>query len=538
MNDNGSSGIIVSFEILFKGRVAMESHSKIHKMLTNLNKIKWSIVLKGLIVGVVSGLLAILYRLCLEYGIDFATKIYAFMKIHPLAVLLWIIAAVAAGFFIAYLVKLEPMASGSGIPQVEGVVLFGLKMKWYTILAVRFLGGALCSVFGLSLGREGPSIQIGACGGQFVSKRCGKDKLEENYLITGGAAAGLSAAFNAPLSGMVFALEEVHRSFSPLILLSATVASLTADFISKTVFGLRPVLDFQSIPELPLKFYLWLIPLGVVAGLTGSLMNKSLLLFQSLYNRLPARIRPMTALLIALPFGLFLPQVLGGGQGLIKMSESAQVGIAMLLIFFLAKMLFTCTSFGSGVPGGIFLPILSIGALSGGIFGLFAAHFGLPSQYIADFAVCAMAGALSSAVKAPVTSILLTAEMSGTLVHMLPVAICSFIALLLSDVLKVQPIYEALLERFVEKQGDTLAVEEKGGLYEIPVELGSFAAGKQVSDIDWPSGTLIVGIRRGTKEIVPKGDTLILQGDYLVILSEQKKEEDIKNKIESLCRSK
>ena len=171
----------------------------------------------------------------------------------------WTLAAVVTGLTVAWLVKLEPAAKGSGIPQVEGVVLFGMKMKWYTILAVRFVAGGLCSVFGLSLGREGPSIQIGAAGAQAVSKVLGKSRVEENYLITGGAAAGLAAAFSAPLSGVIFALEEVHRNFSPAIMLTATTASLIADFVSKYFFGLTPELYFLKLHQLPI----YMISVGI-----------------------------------------------------------------------------------------------------------------------------------------------------------------------------------------------------------------------------------------------------------------------------------
>ncbi len=516
----------------------METKSKIYKLLSSLDQLKWSLAVKGLVVGVVSGLLAVVYRVGIEYGNETAVRLYAYIKIHPVWILLWFLVAAGISWFVAWLVKLEPMAAGSGIPQVEGVVLFGLKMKWQAILFVRYIGGILCSFFGLSLGREGPSIQIGASGGQLVSSGLAKkNRVEENYLITGGAAAGLAAAFSAPLSGMVFALEEVHRSFSPLILLSATAASLTADFVSKTFFGLKPVLDFTSIPQLPIQDYAWLIPIGIVSGLAGSLINKSLLFFQQLLERIPRSFRPLISFAIALPCGLFLPQILGGGQNLIQLSESAKSGILLLFLFFAAKLLFTSTSFGSGVPGGIFMPILSVGALSGCILGIIATRFGLPAQYIPDFAVCAMAGALSSSVKAPVTSILLTAEMAGSLIHMLPVAACSFIALLLSDVLKIEPIYEALLERFVETNSDVVPKQGKGGLHEFPVELGSQTAGKMIRELNWPKDSLVVGIRRGSKEIVPSGNTKILPGDYLIILSTEGEADEIRSQITELCHA-
>lgn len=512
-------------------------NSKVYKILTGLNELKWSITLKGILSGLVGGLLVVLYRLGIEYGTETAFKIYAFLRVHPFMILPWMLLIVFAGMFISLLIKYEPMATGSGIPQVEGIILYGMKMKWFSILLVRYLGGILSSFFGISLGREGPSIQIGASGSQAVAQKISKNKLEENYLITGGAAAGLSAAFNAPLSGIVFALEEVHRSFSPLILLAATTASLTADVVSKYFFGLKPVLSFSVIPQLPENFYLWLLPLGLLSGVVGSFTNKALLKFQSYYDLLPSFIRPSIAIAIALPCGLFIPQVLGGGQNLIKIAENADIGMISIAILIIIKLIFTCTSFGSGIPGGIFMPILSVGALSGGLLGLVATHFGLPSEFIPDFAVCAMAGALSSSVKAPVTSILLTAEMTGSLVHLLPVAACSFIALLLSDVLKVTPIYEALLERIANKNEKEFKNNKLGGLLEISVELGSEVSGKRIREVNWPEGLLIVGIHRGSLDIVPKGNTKILTGDYLVLLSSEYLYKDMNIIAGELCHS-
>lgn len=422
-----------------------------NRLLAGCMEPKWNSASKCIIVGFLSGLLAVIYRFGIEYGTKTASLIYGFLRANPLYIFIWLILIAAAGIFLGWLVKKEPMASGSGIPQTEGVVLYGFKMKWYSILAVRYLGGILCSVFGLSLGREGPSIQIGSAGGKLVAEEISRSKAEENCLITGGAAAGLSAAFNAPVSGMIFAIEEVHHSFSPIILLSAATAAATADLVSKVFFGLRPVLNFVAIPQLPIRLYIWLLPIGIVSGLVGSLINKTLLGFQTLYNKLPALIRPCVALLIALPCGLFLPQILGGGQNLIEMSEQGNNILAFLLLLFIIKVIFTSTSFGSGVPGGIFMPILSIGALSGSILGMLAVNFGVPSQYIPVFAVCAMAGALSGSVKAPVTSVMLIVEMAGSIVHMLPVAAVSFIALFISDTLSIEPIYEALLSRFAKK---------------------------------------------------------------------------------------
>lgn len=509
--------------------------TKIYRALSSIDNLKWTVALKGIITGSAAGLASVLYRMIIEACSEASLGIYAFLRENPLTILIWIIVIGLVGYAIGWMVKKEPMASGSGIPQVEGVLIYGLKMRSYLILAIRFIGGALGSLFGLSVGREGPSIQIGAAAGEAISKLGVKSKLEKHMIITGGAAAGLSAAFNAPISGMVFALEEVHRSFSPYILLVAASASLIADIVSDIVFGLKPVLDFVQMAELPVNLYVWLLPAAVVFGLSGFLVNKMLLWVQSLYKKLPWYLRICAALLIALPFGLFLPHVLGGGSNLIQLAESTTNIFGFIALLFVCKVIFTSTSFGSGVPGGIFMPILAVGALSGCLFGTTASNFGLPVQYIPTFAVCGMAGAFASSVKAPVTGILLTAEMTGSMVHLLPVGICVYIAMLLSDILKVKPIYEELLERYMGS-GKVSFEEEKGKLFELPVEIGSCISNKLIKDVTLPLGCLIVGIRRGTKDIIPNGSTKVLPGDYLLMLAGADDPENVKESMRKLCR--
>ncbi|RFD75650.1 ClC family H(+)/Cl(-) exchange transporter [Gardnerella vaginalis] len=430
------------------------------QILETFCQLRWKVILVGVLVGVVSGSLVAFYRFGIEYGTDFARWMYLQILHNTWWIVPCLIFAIIVGLIIGWMSVKESMASGSGIPQVVGYVRRGLNMRWHTILPVRFVGGLLGSLFGLSLGREGPSIQIGACGAQMLSRifRKGRrDDIEEHYIVTAGAAAGLSAAFSAPLSGVMFALEEVQHGMSSTVLMGAAVASLFADFVSQSCFGLRPVLDFGQIPDLPMGLHIWLIPLGIFAGFVGSLMNRSLLGLQTLYGYLPQWMPVVVACLIAIPVGLFLPEVLGGGSNLVRLSEYGKISIAMLCLLFVAKMLFTSTSFGCGAPGGIFMPILAVGALAGGVAArsiTSVSAFGIDAKFVSVFAVCVMAGTLSASVKAPLTSILLTVEMSGTMIHTLPVAACAFIALLVSDILKTKPVYGELLERYMQSHGD------------------------------------------------------------------------------------
>lgn len=523
-------------------RSSREGRRIIHFMSGD-GRLAWGIAGKALLVGVAAGVFAVTYRMLLRWGSDEAAQIYRYLRAHAALIPLWCLAAVAVGLLIGWAVRRVPMASGSGIPQVEGILTRGLSMRALPVLAVRFLGGGACSLFGLSLGREGPSIQIGAAAGQAVSRPLTRNGDERRCLMAAGAAAGLSAAFNAPLSGMMFALEELYRSFSPLVLTAALTASLVADFISKYWFSLTPVLDFSSVPQMDLWYMLLMIPFGALMGLVGALVNWLLLGAQSLYGRLPQWSRAPIALLLSVPVGLLCPLALGGGEALIVVAEGYVTSAGLLFLYFAVKTLFTATSFGSGVPGGIFMPILSIGALAGGVVGVSLRQASLiPSHYVTAFVVYGMAAALAASVKAPVTSILLVMEMTGSMTHMLPVAVSVLMAVLVSDALRVEPIYRALLDRYVRANAPRGAAPEPegasggSGFMEVPVEPGSRADGLRVSGLNLPDDVMLVGVVRDGSHMIPYASTRLTAGDYLVVMYPRVHEPAVHAAMTALCR--
>ncbi len=509
--------------------------TRARKALSDLGHLRWRLAYKGVLVGVVAGLLAALYRGGIDFCMEKALWVYRYLGAHPAYIPLWVLFACAVGYLIYRLEIIEPYAKGSGIPQVEAVARLGVRMRWYTVLLVRFVAGLGAMFFGVSLGKGGTSIAIGAAGAQAIEGSTKDGALERRLLTSAGAAAGLSTAFNAPLAGVVFALEQVHRSFSPKVFIAAASAALTADVVSKVFFGLKPVLNNGDIAQLPLPYYALLIPLGLIAGLIGWAVNRGLLQIGGLYKKIPAFARPAVALLCAIPLGLLLPGVLGGGQGLVTLAEGAGAGIGAMLVLLAVKFAFTCLCFGSGIPGGLFMPIFSMGALVGAIFGLGLSHLGAPAAYIPAFCVCAMAGVMAGAIKAPVSSVLLVAEMTGSLMHFLPLAIVAFIALLTADVLKAAPIYDVLLERMIgEKRAD--AEEGKSGtIVECPVELGSVIAGKRLRDVVLPAGAIIAQINRAEAAFVPNAETRILNGDYLIFLASNAVPEEASRMLTALC---
>lgn len=406
---------------------------------------------KCLLIGAVSGFIVSLYRLMLEKANGFAADVFSFLRDNPAFILLWVLCAGAGAYVVHRLVTWEPSASGSGIPQVIGTVKLGHRMRGVNILIARFIGGAVGALFGLSVGREGPSVHIGAAAAESVSEKASKDELENRILITSGAAAGLAAAFSAPISAMVFALEEIHRSFSEYVLIAGLAAAVVADVIASLMFGMKPLLDFVDVPDMGLDIYVWIIPCGILAGVLGWLMNISYMRVRSVFKMVSGWSALFIALMIALPVGLFIPEALGGGENVIELAEKAEAGLLFIVVLLTVKIVFSCTSFGSGVPGGIFLPLLAIGALGGAAIGSSMTEAGMPDECVVNCVILCMAGTLASSLRTPVTAVLLVTEMTASLTHLLPLAICVLIAFTISGLMRTRPIYRLLLTDIMER---------------------------------------------------------------------------------------
>lgn len=498
---------------------------------------------EGLLVGASAGLVVMFYRIALTFAGQWMNAVLGWMKGDVLRTALWFAALFVMALLVGRLVKWEPMISGSGIPQVEGEVLGKLKQNWKKVLPAKFAGGFLCLLGGLSLGREGPSIQLGAMSGQGIARLLDRGKTEERYLMTCGASAGLAAAFHAPLAGMMFSIEEIHKGFSVSILVSVMTSSVTADYICSHIMGLDPVFQFQLEYMLPQNYYWMLLVLGVILGILGAFYNKMMILAQKLYKKpefLNETGRLVVAFMAAGVMAILMPSVLGSGGDLIVDLTGGELLLGTAVITLVMKFLFSAVSFGSGAPGGIFFPLLVLGALIGGIFAMAGVElFGLDPIYINNFVLLAMAGYFTAIVRAPITGIILLFEMSGSVSQMLSLAVVSVAAFITATLLKSEPIYESLLNRILEGQNTVSTAKAAAGgqkvLSEFVIMGGCALEGKKVMEIDWPGNCLLVALERDGKELIPKGKTLLQAGDRLTVITDEREAGYIHDKMENLC---
>lgn len=496
---------------------------------------------EGFLVGIVAGIVVLLYRVILEYAGKGMEWVLGYARTYPVIAGLWFLVLFALACIVGKLVKYEPMISGSGIPQVEGEMMGKLDQVWWKVLPAKFLGGFLSLFSGLSLGREGPSIQIGAMAGKAVSKALNREKTEEKYLLTCGASAGLAAAFHAPLAGVMFSLEEIHKNFSVSVLISVMTASITADYISSQFMGFESVFQFDIGLEVEPRYYWHIVILGVLLGLLGAFYNKMTLWVQSLYKKnknLNETTRLLIPFLLAGVLGLVMPEILGSGHHLIDQAASGSMVLPALLFLLGAKFLFSLICFGSGAPGGIFFPLLVLGALIGGAYSTFAAEFlGLDASYISNFVLLAMAGYFTAIVRAPITGIILIFEMTGQVSQMLSMSLVAIVAYLTATAEKSEPIYESLLGNLLKSRG--IQVCEKQGekvLQEFVISHGSPLENQTVSQEDWPASCLLVAVRRNTVELIPKGKTKLMAGDLLVVLSNEQDVPQVYDYMEKRCK--
>ena len=475
---------------------------------------------RAILVGCLAGGAGTLFRYCLDVVEKLRTSLVDTLHHHgdwtiviPMAV-----AGILAGVAVGLVRKFAPEASGSGIPHVKAVILHLREMRWRRLIPVKFIGGVAGIGAGLALGREGPTIQIGGAIGQLVSEMLKVNPRERQTLVAAGAGAGLAAAFNAPLAGMVFVLEEVQRDFTPTVFAAALVASVMADVVTRSLAGQQPVFSIKDVSTPPLTLLPAFLVLGFAAGLLGVVYNRGLLMSLDLFQRgrrIPGWVKGVLVGILAGAVVWLLPNAAGGGYPILAETFSGQLGIGAILGFFVLRFALTMLSYGCGAPGGIFAPLLVLGALLGLATGE-GVHWLFPRMdfYPAAFAVVGMGAYFSAIVRAPLTGIVLMLEMTGHYGQMLPLILACALAYGVADWLGDRPVYEALLERDLLRSQHVPELTETL-LVDVSVESGAPFVGKEVKDLGLPGGCILITVHRGIHDQVPTAVTVIEAGDRL-----------------------
>lgn len=468
---------------------------------------------RAALVGLCAGLVALLFRMALSTADSLRNQLIRWSQGSAVGWVFPLILAAAGAIVSVYLTrKFAPEAAGSGIPHLESVLLRLRQLRWKRVLPVKFLGGIIALGSGLALGREGPTVQMGGAMGAAISRLLKTSDRERITLISAGAGAGLAAAFNAPLSGLIFVLEEVRRDFQPIVFGATFIAAVIADIVARVGTSQFPVFTVPRYELPPLSSLIFFALLGIIAGVIGVFYNRSLLTSLNFFGRLPGKYHLPVVALVGGVIGLvgwFLPQVIGSGHFLAESVLSGKVALPMIGLYFFLRFVFTTSSYGIGAPGGIFAPLLVLGALLGLAVGK-TANMLVPEivPIPAVFAVVGMAALFTGIVRAPLTGIMLIIEMTGSYTLMLPLLVSSFCAYIVAEALKDMPIYEALMKRGLNLDGDVCLLDQPA-VFEFIVQANAPFAGRQVRNLGLPAGCVLVRASDGIREWVPKANTVI-----------------------------
>lgn len=414
----------------------------------------------ALIIGILVGLVGAFFRIFLSYIETFRDHLFENVEDGIFITYLWPILFTITGISIAlFLVKkYAPEASGSGVHEIEGALDEIRPMRWKRVLPIKFIASLFSLGSGLLLGREGPTIQIGANMGQMVKDTVGTSEIDNNPLVSAGAAAGLASAFNAPLSGIIFIIEEMHGHFrfNFYSVAAIMIGAGAADFVVRALVASKPSIEMMVFTS-PNIYGLWLfVLLGLIFSLIGFLFNKFLILgldfFQKTLKKVPNIFIAIIVGLIIAIIGILSPEMIGGGYESISKVLEHSFTLSFLLFLFLVRMILTIFSYSSGVPGGIFAPLLTLGVIFGMLFGIIMqGYFPNLISHPGVFAIAGMAAIFSSTVRAPLTGLVLAIEMTSNYELILPLIITTLTASVFTTIMGNQPIYTTLLKRTLAK---------------------------------------------------------------------------------------
>lgn len=431
------------------------------KQLKKIDKATVQVLLAAVIVGVVAGFFGGLFNKAVTWVGSLRTDSVAELELSLwLSVpLMFVISGLLAMFGYFMVQRVAPEAGGSGIPEIEGSLQDLRPVRWWRVLPAKLLGGIGTLGSGMVLGREGPTVQMGANAGQMVHDVFKlNNPTSRHTLLATGAAAGLAAAFNAPLAGILLIIEEMREEFDySLIAIKAVfIGVIMSTIMVRYMDGDKPLLQVVEYLSAPMNTYWLYLVLGLLFGVVGVTFNYFILRVQKWFQAFNAgkahRFILMGGLVGGLmgAIGVLYPSISGDGFGLIDRISAGHFSLAVLALVFFFRFITSVVSFSSGAPGGIFSPLLALGTLFGTGFGLAAIalfpHYDLQAG---SFAIAGMAALFAATVRAPLTGIVLVLEITGNYLLILPIVITCLGATMVAQLLGGKPLYSALLQRIL-----------------------------------------------------------------------------------------
>ena len=471
------------------------------------------VLLSG-IIGTIIGLVVFFYKLLWDKIFNLGLLTYENISNNLILIIPALIVIVIFAYIQTKSIKYIPESRGGGIPTSEGIVRGLLSCNPLLTLLFTSVLSFISIFIGVPLGSEGPSVMIGTNFSQFIAKLLPqKYRAYRRYLMTGGASTAFACATGAPITGVLFALEEIHRKFSPIILIVTISSIISGTFVAQNLcmaFNI-PFKLFEniSIPKISLNESLIFLVSGLIIGLFAVLFSKTIEFFKDLIDNKTKKInvfyKILLTFLITFILGFLLKDSLGGGHGLIKNLLNGK-DYELYIFFFILIIKFLMVSFSSqsGVTGGMFIPILTIGAILGSLI----CHIFKLEEYMNLFIVASMVSFMGASIGCPLSALVFAVEVFEGLDFILPVAFSVFSSYLVFKLATATQVYDIVLERKLQNK------------FDYRIQKDSFACFKSTRDLLLPPNAIILNIQRKNKSYYKMdnlGDKVLYDGDIVTL---------------------
>ena len=499
----------------------------------------------GVICGALTGLLIFLFKLCAKKAEELSHYLYDLASTKPLWTVLAFVVLALCGLLMYGLHKKVPECMGGGIPRSEGVLRGVLYFRHVKTLLATFFGSTLSFLCGLPLGSEGPAVLMGTA----VGRICVSDNRStwSRYVMTGGAGAGFAVATGAPLSGILFALEEIHKRFTPMLVLSVSASVISATYTNRLLcqfFDMDAnLLHLGEMGEYGLEHGGYLLLLGVVIALAVGIFDASISVFRSLTKKFRRVMTPAVKLvLLFLLTGVlvfsFTDSVYSGHHTIIEIATVYKPW-AFLAAVFAVRLLMMLFITDSGATGGIFIPTLALGCAASALAAKFLCYIGMPSSLFTVTVILGMCAFIGGTLRAPLTASVLFLELTGEFTNLLFVALVIFSVSFITELFNLKPFYDIALENMEHAQNN--GKEPAIACFEMKIAENAFVVGKTVRDIMWPHSSVVISVKRAdeaNQDMDNDGEKKLYAEDTLVLRAKYYDEAEIRNILKGLVGDK
>ncbi len=454
----------------------------------------------GTLTGILTSIAVNLYKVCAKYVIAWSEQGYHYLSTHLIWIPVILLALIPPAFLMAYIYKRIPNLRGGGIPTTIGILRGIIPFKWLRNLIGILLLSLTSFLIGVPLGNEGPSVQMGTSVGRGTVFCFGKKhRAWDRFSMTGGACAGFSVATGAPISGIIFAVEEAHQRISPMILMIAATsvmfASLTTEILAPLLGISKSLFPSMQLPTLSVGDVWIPLLIGVVMGLFAvAFLTYYKVIFKfsnKILGRIPHGWRIFAVFALTFAAGLFSFSFISTGHELILELVSGKTALWMLLLLLVVRSTLTLFANSNRVTGGIFLPLMAIGALVSTVVATLLTRFvGLDSSYYTVIIIFGIIACIAGMMKMPLTAIVFAVEALSCYDNVIFVIIAAGVAFVITEIFGAESINDRVLENLAKE----INAGKESKFLEGYVTVGNntFAEGMHIRDIFWPNGTFIL----------------------------------------------